>query len=109
MFLEEKLNNVLEQHKNIKEKYGVDANRSVDLLNAMIDHVAERLTIKMSIEETLQLVKQTDNIWRSFAKKNNLNPNFFRYNYIIPRLGKRGYAIDYFNITKQELEKYGQN
>ncbi len=109
MFLEDKLNNVLERHKEIKEKFGVDAGSDDDLLNAMIDHIAERLTTNMSTDNALQLVRQTDNVWRSFANKNNLNPDFFRNGYIIRRCAKMPGANGYFKITKEEIKKYGQN
>lgn len=105
MFLEDKLQEIYERYQTL-DSY---QNRGIDLMNCMVDHVAERLKHSDSYHQVFMIVKQTDNIWRSFAKEDNLNPDFFRRNYIIHRCAKMPGAIEYFNITQQEIEKYGQN
>lgn len=106
--LEDKLQETLDRNKELKDKFGQAPNRSIELLNCLIDHIAARLRLSDALESTLQLVKQTDTIWRLFAKKNSLNPNFFRYNYIIPRLCDKPYARQYFKITDEEIKSYGK-
>lgn len=105
MFLEDKLQGIFERYQTLDS----NQNRGFDFMNCMIEHVAERLKDSHSYHQCYMLVKQTDNIWRSFAKKNNLNPDFFRNNYIIRMCAKMPGANEYFKITKQEIEKYGQN
>lgn len=106
MFLEDKLQEIFERSQNLDSNQN---HRGLDFMNCMINHIAERVKRSDTYHQVFMLVKQTDNIWRSFAKKNNLNPDFFRHNYIIRRCAKMPGAIEYFNITKQELERYGQN
>jgi len=105
MFLEDKLQEIYERYQTLDS----NKNCGTDFMICMVDHIAERIKKRGSYHQLYMLVKQTDNIWRSFAKKNNLNPDFFRNNFIVRRCAKMPGAIEYFNITKQEIEKYGRN
>ena len=106
--LEDKLQEVLDGNERLKDKFGQAPNRGIELLDCLIDHIAERLRIGDKWESTLQLVKQTDTIWRSFAKKMGFRQDFFRNYYIIPRLYDKPYAMEYFKMTKEEIDKYGK-
>lgn len=106
--LEDKLQEILDRNERLKDNFGQAPNRGIELLNCLVDHIAERLHLSDKWDSTLQLVKQTDTIWRSFAKKKGFRQDFFRNNYIIPRLCDKPYAREYFKMTKEEIDKYGK-
>jgi len=105
MILEDKLQEIYERYQTLDS----NTNRGTDFMNCMIEHLAEHVKKGYTYNQCYTRISQIDRIWRSFAKENNLNPDFFRNNYIVRRCAKMYAAKAYFNITKQELEKYGQN
>lgn len=108
MFLEEKLETVLQQNIERKAIFGVSTDVAIDLLNTCLAHIKEHIKVNDTWSNVFSIIKQTDGIWRSFAKKKGfINENFFRANYIIPRLKNKPGAKEYFKITKEEIEKYG--
>ena len=106
LHLENKLQEIYERYQALDSTQ----NRGTDFMNCIIELLKERLNKRRyTYNQGYWLLTQIDRIWRSFAKKNNLNPDFFRHNYIIPRCSKMFSGKAYFKITEQELEKYGQN
>lgn len=69
MFLEEKIE--VEYNKQLENYKTIGAFDYCALLNVMVDHISERMSGKphMLVKEVHAIVKQTDNIWRSFCKK----------------------------------------
>ena len=105
MFLEEKLETVWQQ--NI-EREANSTDVAIDLLNTCVAHIKEHIKPKDTWLNTFRIIKQTDIIWRAFAKKKGLSENFFRANYIVRRLSNNSAAKEYFSITTQEVEKYAK-
>lgn len=108
MFLEEKLETVWQQNIERKARFGVSTDVAIDLLNTCVAHIEEHIKPKDTLLNAFSIIKQTDGIWRTFAKKNGYSQDFFRNNYIIRRLSRFPDAKEYFKITKEEIEKYGQ-
>lgn len=108
MFLEERLETIWQQNIERKANFGVSTDDAIVMLNTYVAHIKEHIKPKDTWLNTFRIIKQTDIIWRAFAKKKELNENFFRANYIIKRLNKNVDAREYFKITKDEIEKYGQ-
>lgn len=108
MFLEEKLETFWQQNIERKARFDVSTVVAIDLLNTCLAHIKEHIKVNDTWSNLFAIVKQTDNIWRTFAKKKGFSENFFRANHIIPRLKNKPGAKEYFKITKEEIEKYGQ-
>lgn len=107
MFLEDKLQQTLDENKFRTANFGVTSSLEIDLLNVCVAHIDEHITPKDTWLNAFNIIKQTDDIWRTFAKKKGYSQDFFRNNYIIPRLTRLSDAKEYFKITKEEIEKYG--
>ena len=84
MFLEDKLQVILFEYLQ-GEKDTRQA--SDDMLNACINHIAERIKDGMKVKDVAAVIEQTDKIWRTFAKKNLPNSgDVFFESYIKPRI-----------------------
>ena len=108
MFLEEKLETVWQQNIERKANCGVSTDVAIDLLNTCVAHIEEHIKVNDTWSNVFSIIKQTDCIWRSFAKKKGFSENFFRANYIVRRLSNNSAAKEYFSITTQEVEKYAK-
>ena len=108
MFLEEKLETFWQQNIERKSRFGVSTDVAIDLLNTCVAHIEEHIKPKDTWLNTFRIIKQTDIIWRTFAKKKGFSENFFRENYIVRRLSNNSAAREYFSITTQEVGKYAK-
>lgn len=76
MFLDEELEKIYLEHKD----NGVECSKL--LIEAMCNKLREKVMEKplpdILVKEFLVYLKQIDNSWRLFAKKHNLDPDFWR-------------------------------
>ena len=95
MFLEDKLENMFTLGTEFPD---LTNDLAVDLANACVGHIKERTHEGMSVRDAVQVIKQTDNIWRRFAKKHTdvLREDFFTEVYIKPRIMNHPQMGQYF-------------
>lgn len=108
MFLEDKLQQALDENKERKANLGATISVGVELLNVCVAHIGQHIKPRDTWRNVFSIVKQTDNVWRTFAKKKGFNQDLFRNNYIVPRLADKPGAKDYFHITQEEVEHYAK-